>query len=236
MCKKVHMPGVIMWEKERWRSMRSLIVSKDKFITRPIYDLALRATLCSLFLAGDQGNGKALELFKVIDGSAEMMKRDTSDIVQFSGGVHTWYITYDGTDMEYANLDIRKVYAISVFEEDDEYHGNKMIFLARRIIAMDEKNREENICLKDTISMALYEHLAYLKDNKIGWAEVYGDLETCFHKVYSYREVIDPYDFYIPEKPDNFVISLDEFHYCRNVSDFESPLLIAYGNLNLGWH
>ncbi len=101
---------------------------------------------------------------------------------------------------------------------------------------MDEKNREENIRLKDTVSMALYEHLAYLNDNKIGWAEVYGDLETCFHKVYSYREVIDPYDFYIPEEPDNFVISLDEFHYCRNVSDFESPLLIAYGNLNLGWH
>ena len=212
--------------------MRSLIFSEDRFIKRPLNDLSLRDTISSLFISCDQYSGKRLELFKVIDGSAEMIYVDKRDINQFTGYAYTWYITYDGTDMEYANLDIRKVYAISVFGEDDEYHGNKMIFLARRIIAMDEKNREENIRLKDTVSMALYEHLAYLKDNKIGWAEVYGDLEKCFHKVYSYMEVIDPYDFYIPDEPENFAISLDEFHYCRNVRYFESPLLIAYGNLN----
>ena len=50
--------------------MRSLILSGDKFITRLLNDLAVLSSLSSLFLAGDQCNGKDLELFKVIDGSA----------------------------------------------------------------------------------------------------------------------------------------------------------------------
>ncbi len=212
--------------------MRRLIRSEGKFITCPLEDLSLRADLGEHF-ALEEGEHKTSDpLFKIVPSTPEILEGELTplDIDLFIYGGYSWYITYcEEMPLTESGFDPRKVYAISAFYEEKEA-GNKMTFLARRIIAKDENDRQANILLKDDVSRALYEHLAYLRDNRIGWIEAGDDLEKCITTVYTLKEVIDPEDLMIEGVFKDIVISLDQLHYDRTLNNGKATWLIAYGN------
>ncbi|WP_026522293.1 hypothetical protein [Butyrivibrio sp. VCB2001] len=213
--------------------MRKLIKSKDKFITCPLENLSLRAVLGEHFVL-DEGVYKVSDpLFKIVPGTPEILDGNLTplDIDLFIYGGYSWYISYYGEmESSESGFEPRKVYAISAFYEEDG-HGNKMTFLARRIVAKDEKDRQANINLKDDVSRALYEHLSYLRDKRVGWVEAAGDLEKCVSMVYPLMDIIDPEDLMFERGFEEMLISLDQFHYDRTLRNGDvASWLIAYGN------
>lgn len=213
--------------------MRKLIKSNDRFITCPLENLSLRAVLGEHFVL-DEGVFEVSDpLFKIIPSTPEILNGNLTplDVDLFIYGGYSWYISYYGeVVLSESGFDPRKVYAISAFYEEEE-HGNKMTFLARRIVARDEKDRQANIHLKDDVSRALYEHLSYLRDNRVGWIEAKDDLEKCVSMVYPIMDIIDPEDLMFESGFEEMVISLDQFHYDRNLRNGDvASWLIAYGN------
>lgn len=111
-------------------------------------------------------------------------------------------------------------------------HGLKIVCLARRKIAADEKNKEQNILLRRMVKVAVCEHIKYISN--IGWAEVNGELEKFFRRTLSYKQIIDPYILVDNNIFKNMEIDMDEFHYMRTLRSGEIPVsVIAYGNIKL---
>lgn len=85
-----------------------------------------------------------------------------------------------------------------------------MVCLARRKIAADEKNKEQNILLRRMVKVDVCEHIKYISN--IGWAEVNGELEKFFRRTLSYKQIIDPYILVDNNIFKNMKIDMDEFH------------------------
>jgi hypothetical protein len=212
--------------------MRQLIKSKDNFITCPLENISLRVVLGEHFILNEDEAIVSDPLYKVIPSTPDVLEGELTplDIDLFIYGGYSWYITYCGNmQLSKSGFDPRRVYAISAFHEE-EGCGNKMTFLARRVIAKDENDRQANLRLKNDVSMALYENLSYLRDNRIGWIEAGDDLEKCVSIVYTLKDVIDPEDLMIEGVFKDMVISLDQFHYDRTLKNGEVAWLIAYGH------
>lgn len=165
-------------------------------------------------------------LFKSIDGSC--CSKNGFDCADND---YLWFITYEGiAPKDNRDFDPKKTLAVSVFEKN---HGWKLVGVYKRIIGKDERNREENNETRRKVRVALKEHIRYLMDASVGWAElVWGSkLEKLFAKACTIHEIIDPYD--IQEKklyPQVDVNPYSEFHYaCQYNPNGENTWRIAYG-------
>lgn len=170
------------------------------------------------------------ELFSFIDTAYDEIGgfKSFKDIEHFISDSYLWYITYDGAQPNtLADFDIRKVYVVSVFRKR---YGLKMVGLARRKIARDERNKEKNTEIRRNANSAVIQHIKFV--SKIGWAEVSDKLEDYFRKSLSIYDIIDPYDLKDYKVFRDIDIDLDEFHYYRPLRKGEEPIRkIAYGNI-----
>ena len=170
------------------------------------------------------------ELFNFIDTAYDEIGgfKSFKDIEHFISDSYLWYITYDGAQPNtLADFDIRKVYVVSVFRKR---FGLKMVGLARRKIARDERDKEKNNEIRRNANSAVIQHIKFI--SKIGWAEVSGELEKFFRRALTIYDIIDPYDLKDYKVFRNMTIDMDEFHYARPLREGEKPITkIAYGNI-----
>ena len=75
-------------------------------------------------------------------------------------------------------------------------------------------------------------HIQYLLDNRIGWAEVSGDLERYFCRIGTINNVINPALLMNHNVVRNIEIDDDGYHYNRSVEgEKKSVKMIAYGHI-----
>lgn len=172
------------------------------------------------------------DIFQFIDSAYDGIGgfKSFKDMDRFINDSYLWYITYDGPQPNnIEDLDIRKVYVVSVFRKN---HGLKMVGMARRKILPDENNRQANQIMRQNANAALQEHIRFTAN--VGWAEVSGKLEVYFNKTLSVFDIIDPYVLQENKIFKNIDIDIDEFHYYRPLRSGEQPVRkIAYGTIKL---
>lgn len=172
------------------------------------------------------------DIFQFIDSAYDGIGgfKSFKDMDRFINDSYLWYITYDGPQPDnIEDLDIRKVYVVSVFRRN---HGLKMVGMARRKILPDENNRQENQTMRQNANAALREHIRFTAN--VGWAEVSGKLEVYFNKALSVYDIIDPYVLQENKIFKNIDVDIDEFHYYRPLRSGEQPVRkIAYGTIKL---
>lgn len=208
--------------------------STTKFSTYPVSSVELKQVVGShIYIAKqDEREQIAEELFKFIDDAydGEGGYKSFKDVDHFISDSYLWYITYEGEQPEdLADFDVKKVFVVSVFRQN---HGMKMVGMARRVIGKSERDKERNAILRRNANSALFEHIKFLKNNKKGWAEVSGRLESYFKQVYNFSDIIDPYELQVAKIFDGLIVDIDEFHYLRPLRKGMIPVTkIAYGNI-----
>lgn len=209
-------------------------IPSNQFSTYPLDSAALKKILCSHIYIAKQSEREQIadELFRFIDDAydGEGGFKSFKDVDHFISDSYLWYITYEGEQpASLYDFDVKKVYVVSVFRQN---HGLKMIGMARRVIGRAERDKEQNMLIRRNANSALIEHITFLKNKKTGWAEVSGRLEDYFKKVYSYKDVIDPYDLQDNKIFKNIEVDIDEMHYYRPLRKGEEPVKkIAYGHI-----
>ena len=75
-------------------------------------------------------------------------------------------------------------------------------------------------------------HIHYLLDNRIGWGELSGGLESHFRKFSTIDNVIDPALLREHEVVENIEVDYDGYHYYRSVNGEKRLVkMIAYGHI-----
>lgn len=171
------------------------------------------------------------ELFEFLNEAYDELGgfKSFKDMDRFVNDSYLWYITYDGPQPAEDELDINRVYVVSVFRKN---HGLKMVGMARRKIARGDSLRSENAEVRARANAALTDHIRFTAER--GWAEVSDKLETWFHRVLGSKYEINP-EFLIRHKifkdidPDP-----NDNHYYRPLRK-DGPMLykIAYGTIRV---
>lgn len=171
------------------------------------------------------------ELFEFINEAYDELGgfKSFKDMDRFINDSYLWYITYDGPQPAENELEINRVYVVSVFRRN---HGLKMVGMARRKIARGGSSRSENIDVRARANAALTKHIKFTADR--GWAEVSDKLESWFRRTLGSSYEINP-EFLIQHKIFNDV-EPDPYdnHYYRPLRK-DGPMLykIAYGTIRV---
>jgi hypothetical protein len=217
--------------REDSRFLRNVSEDMERFITCEVTDASVKTALASQIYTGTERflrNAK----FCLVDSSSYGFERVDlyEDIGAFAGNDYTWYITYEGPMAEQiADVDADKIYAISIFKLD---HGLKLVGMAESNLYNIEIDDPEYDDFREKSSTAYTAHIKYLLDNNIGWAEVNGALESCFMRVGTINNVINPALLVNHNVFDDIEISDDGYHYNRSVNgEKKSVKVIAYGHI-----
>ncbi|MCR5617104.1 MAG: WYL domain-containing protein [Clostridiales bacterium] len=217
--------------REDSRFLRNVSEDMERFITCEVTDASVKTALASQIYTGTERflrNAK----FCLVDSSSYGFERVDlyEDIGAFAGNDYTWYITYEGPMAEQiADVDADKIYAISIFKQD---HGLKLVGMAESNLYNIEIDDPEYDDFREKSSTAYTAHIKYLLDNNIGWAEVNGALESCFMRVGTINNVINPALLVNHNVFDDIEISDDGYHYNRSVNgEKKSVKVIAYGHI-----
>lgn len=214
--------------------MKRHIKCADSSFTTYEISNSLRSIVCSHIYIADRSEREQIaeELFRFIDDAYDGAGgfKSFKDVDHFISDSYLWYITYDGpSPRSLDDFDIRKVYVVSVFRNS---HGLKLVGLARRVIGRSETDKAANIATRQRATSALYEHINYLKDKSVGWAEISGKLEEYFKEVYGSSGIIDPYDLIDYKIFKGIEVDIDELHYYRPLRSGQEPVRkIAYGHI-----
>ena len=152
------------------------------------------------------------DMFAFIDEAYDELGgfRSFKDMDRFINDSYLWYITYAGPQPSPNDLDIDKVYVVSVYRKN---HGMKLVGIARRSIAYESANRDENIKARTHANAALIQHIKFM--NSIGWAEISGKLEKYFFNALSNNDIILPEELIEHKVFKDITIDADELHYLR---------------------
>ena len=177
------------------------------------------------------GQGHSEMMFSIIEGGCDSAER--TDIYEhfdlYITDDYVWYVTYDGTAPgDVFAFDVNKVYAISVYKKD---HGQKLVFMAKRNITRTDSEEEYRDLLEKT-SSGSYVHIRSFIDDRIGWAEVSGELERMMCRSCTIDEVIKPTVLRDRKIIDGIKIDEDDYHYSRKeAGGKKSVRRIAYGHI-----
>ena len=171
------------------------------------------------------------ELFQFIDEAYDELGgfKSFRDVDRFINDSYLWYITYDGLEPPENELDLNRVYVVSVYRKK---FGLKMVGIARRKIARSDSLRDENQDVRTRANAALVAHLKFMA--RRGWAEVSDRLEVWCNRVLGPEYEINP-EFLASHKVfDDIQIDLYDNHYQRPLRK-GGPMLtkIAYGTLRI---
>ncbi|MBO4531745.1 MAG: WYL domain-containing protein [Paludibacteraceae bacterium] len=217
--------------REDSRFLRNVSEDLERFITCEVTDASVKSALASQIYTGTERFLRDAK-FCLVDSSSYGFERVDlyEDISAFAGDDYTWYITYEGPMADQiTDVDTDKIYAISIFKQD---HGHKLVSMAERNLYSIEIDDPEYDDFREKSSTAYTAHIKYLLDNNIGWAEVNGALESCFMRVGTINNVINPALLVNHNVFGDIEISDDGYHYNRSVNgEKKSVKVIAYGHI-----
>lgn len=217
--------------REDSRFLRNVSADMERFITCEVTDASVKIALASQIYTGTERFLRDAK-FCLVDSSSYGFERVDlyEDIGAFAGDDYIWYITYEGPMADQiTDVDTDKIYAISIFKQD---HGLKLVGMAESNpynIEIDDPEYDE---LREKSISAYTAHIKFLLDNNIGWAEVNGALESCFMRVGTINNVINPALLVNHNVFDDIEINDDGYHYNRSVNgEKKSVKVIAYGHI-----
>lgn len=217
--------------REDSRFLRNVSADMERFITCEVTDASVKIALASQIYTGTERFLRDAK-FCLVDSSSYGFERVDlyEDIGAFAGDDYIWYITYEGPMADQiTDVDTDKIYAISIFKQD---HGLKLVGMAESNPYNIEIDDPEYDDFREKSSIAYTAHIKYLLDNNIGWAEVNGALESCFMRVGTINNVINPALLVNHNVFDDIEISDDGYHYNRSVNgEKKSVKVIAYGHI-----
>lgn len=197
------------------------------YSTCQITDVAMKATLCSKIYGGYSLSARNDKEFALIGEASVGEERidlfmDTS---RYAREEYTWYANYEGNAIE---PDLSNILTISIFKLD---HGLKLVAFASR------GNRERGMSFaewRNKICCSEDNHIKYLLDNNIGWAEVSGLLERNFRRLSTINNVINPALLINYRVFEEIEIDNDGYHYSRISDQGKKEKMIAYGRIYRG--
>ena len=197
------------------------------YSTCQITDVAMKATLCSKIYGGYSLSARNDKEFALIGEASVGEERidlfmDTS---RYAREEYTWYVNYEGNAIE---PDLSNILTISIFKLD---HGLKLVAFASR------GNRERGMSFaewRNKICCSEDNHIKYLLDNNIGWAEVSGLLERSFRRLSTINNLINPALLINYRVFEEIEIDNDGYHYSRISDQGKKEKMIAYGRIYRG--
>lgn len=197
------------------------------YSTCQITDVAMKAALCSKIYGGYSLSARNDKEFALIGEASVGEERidlfmDTS---RYAREEYTWYVNYEGNAIE---PDLSNILTISIFKLD---HGLKLVAFASR------GNRERGMSFaewRNKICCSEDNHIKYLLDNNIGWAEVSGLLERNFRRLSTINNVINPALLINYRVFEEIEIDNDGYHYSRISDQGKKEKMIAYGRIYRG--
>ena len=197
------------------------------YSTCQITDVAMKAALCSKIYGGYSLSARNDKEFALIGEASVGEERidlfmDTS---RYAREEYTWYVNYEGNAIE---PDLSNILTISIFKLD---HGLKLVAFASR------GNRERGMSFaewRNKICCSEDNHIKYLLDNNIGWAEVSGLLERSFRRLSTINNLINPALLINYRVFENIEIDNDGYHYSRISDQGKKEKMIAYGRIYRG--
>ena len=194
------------------------------YSTCHITDVAMKATLCSKIYGGYSLSARNDKEFALI-GEASVGEERIDlfmDTARYAREEYTWYANYEGNAIE---PDLSNILTISIFKLD---HGLKLVAFASR------GNRERGMSFaewRNKICCSEDNHIKYLLDNNIGWAEVSGLLERNFRRLSTINNVINPALLINYRVFEEIEIDNDGYHYSRISDQGKKEKMIAYGRI-----
>ena len=145
----------------------------------------------------------------------------------FVDSSYLWYITYDGELDNIADLDINKVYTVSVFKKK---YGLKLVGAGnnRFYNITDEESRKSK---KLMASDALIQQLRWALNH--GWIEASGAMEALIRNNFSKKVIIEPEILLEHDIFPDMEIAPDHLHYTRRLSNGMEVYKMAFGNIRL---
>ena len=213
-----------------YRPLRRDAEVMEAFSTFEVTDADIKAALVSQIYAGTRYGGDLQ--FDITDSSCFGNERYDlyTNLRRFAGEEFTWYVAYDGPAPEQtADIDPEKIYTISVFKPD---HGLKLVFMAARNCFGLNRNDPRFVEIRNKTYPAMDAHIKYLLDNRIGWAELSGELENHFRRVGTMNNVRNPVELLNHHVIGSAEIDDDDYHFYRTVPGEKIPdKKIVYGHV-----
>ena len=197
------------------------------YSTCQITDAVMKAALCSKIYGGYSLSARNDKEFALI-GEASVGEERIDlfmDTARYAREEYTWYANYEGNAIE---PDLSNILTISIFKLD---HGLKLVAFASR------GNRERGMSFaewRNKICCSEDNHIKYLLDNNIGWAEVSGLLERNFRRLSTINNVINPALLINYRVFEEIEIDNDGYHYSRISDQGKKEKMIAYGRIYRG--
>lgn len=204
------------------------------FSTCEVTDEAMKKRLCDEINSySGIADRRRRKLFRLVsDGPGiSVMRGKHIDPVSFTGDGYYWYVTFEGSSSDVPSAeDLNRVYVISIFKND---HGRKLVAVARRDnFGADEETDGFEQYYKETSSWFAF--VQNMVDDKIGWAEVSGMLESYFARAANIHEVIIPAVMKKYKVFADMEVDVDDYHYYRmNDEGKKKVRKIAYGWIEL---
>ena len=199
-----------------------------------VTDTSLRTELCSMIYPGQRrflSRGKA---FQLVDETCDDGERTRlyEDLGHYAGSEYRWHVTFAGAPLaEGAVPEAGNVLAISVFKRD---HGQKLVFMAMRNPVHSDPGGDADRDNIDVYYSSIYAHIRYLIENRTGWAELSGRIESYFSRVCTMDDLIDPAALKTYRVFSNIEIDGDDYHYYRwDASRKKNVKKICYGCIEI---
>ncbi len=203
----------------------------EAFATYEVTDKPVKASLAPQIYAGINVPGSD-EKFGIVDYACYGTERSDlyEDIGMFTGDEYSWYVTYKGPAAEgLSDIDEDKICSISIFKHD---HGLKLVCMANRNRLRFMQDHPDDREKYSSYYRGYLAHIHYLLDNRIGWGELSGGLESHFRKFSTIDNVIDPALLREHEVVENIEVDYDGYHYYRSVNGEKRLVkMIAYGHI-----
>ena len=200
------------------------------YVTVEVDDTAAREMLCSqMYFGSDAYSARVPDKeFALLEGVCEGEERLGlfTDPGHYVNAKYAWYVTVDADSAKKSELDIKNVYAISIFKQD---HGLKLIAIARRNYRSIRNTQAEDPLELHYFGMG--SHIRYILDNEIGWAELSGSAERAFRSISTINDVINPAVLVNHKVFNDLDIDEDDYHYCRKTAEGKTVKKIAYGHI-----
>ena len=206
--------------------------SLSGYSTFMVTDRAFKELLCeNIYTGGRLSGGRREKIFRITEGSGSNSEKVElyKDIEQFADEEYTWYVTYKGEQpASVSDVDIKSVCQISIFKKE---RGLKLVVTASKARSLNKDRSGSHEAMMNDMNSRIV-HIRYLMDNKIGWAELSGRLESQFRNACSIDDVVSPNELLDKKVYRMLEIDNDDYHFFRQDEDgLHTVRKIVYGHI-----
>jgi len=206
--------------------------SLSGYSTFMVTDRAFKELLCeNIYTGGRRLGGRREKIFSIVEGSGSNSEKVKlyENTKQFADEKYTWYVTYKGGQpASVSDVDIKSVCQISIFKKE---RGLKLIVTVSKARMLYKDRSESHEAMMDDMNSRIA-HIRYLMDNRVGWAEVSGNLESQFRNACSIDDVVSPNELLSKKVYRMLEIDEDDYHFiCLDEDGLHSVRKIVYGHI-----